>query len=328
MINKVTAEEVAATIKPGIIYITKGTSQQVVSLLPEHVVVRRHFNPTTTVFRRWLIPNPMEDDIIANIIFYPELKGTGRVKETRTTKAGRYGSVKSDGAYNLPNDQTVELPKNVYFFVLLKNPITGEITKTNDKANLEGDFIQELDLRHVVFNEESDLANELPLTAKSRALVTDPLVKELHADDLVVEEGSEWFFESNKHISQLTKDSAVRAWYELGKSGEYFKMFLVERGLYKQPDKKMPLILIGARAWCLHPYLAMFLDKIKENRQTAPVQLARFASWVYLTSKVYTNPGAPGLYWYEATRSDRQGYWVFKPSRIAKLQLPYFLDES
>lgn len=327
VVNRVSKEEVAAAITPGVIYITKGTSQQVRELLPEHVVTEHHYNPTTTTFRRWLIPNLIEDRVIAKIIYYPILEGTGRVRERKSTGKAAYGSVKSSFAYALPNDQTMQLPNNMYFFVLLADPISGEVSKVNAKSNLEGDCIQELDLRHVIFNEGSDIDNELPITARIRSQTTHPVLLDNYKEDYLPLEDSDWFRETNPYIEQLLSDRGVSTWYGLGQRGEYYKYFLVDLESRKGAEDKVPLLLKAARAWCLSPYLSMFLEKVKDNNCTAPVQLAQFAAWVYIASRVLTNPRANGLYWYEPRAANKKGYWVFKPSREAKLQLPTFLQE-
>jgi hypothetical protein len=322
---KQTADEVAAQLSPGIIYLTKGTAQQVRALLPENVAVTTSYNPTTSEFRRWLIPNLLDDGLTARIIYYPKLEGTGRVKENGKKE---YASVKNSNPYALPNDQTVKLPNNQYYFVLLTNPITGEIEKINSKTNLEGAYIQELDLRQVVFDESSEWANELPMTARWRAAQQDKLIIDHLQEDLVPEElSTENNRLAHRYIEQLLANNATSAWYRLGQKGEYYKWFLVETPLFKDEEKTVPLILNCGRAWCLLPYLSLFLRDIRDNSQQAPVQLARFATWINLATTTYASPGFHGLYWRQPRGSGKRGYWCFDASPEAKRKLMSFTSK-
>jgi hypothetical protein len=322
--NKVHASEIADSIRPGVIYLTKGTTQQIKSILPEHVVIRHYYNPTTTTFREWLLPNLFSHETIARVIYYPEVVGTGRIKDTKRTPKSNYGSVQNNSNYAIPNDQTVIVPKGSYFFILLTNPHTGEL---NDKTNLEGEYIEELDLRHVIFNEVLQQKDNLPLTTKLLNSVTNPLLLDILCEEVIEDRYSSWFGEVNPYIIALTTEKATSTWYMLGGKGVYYKYFLVNTKPKKKKDQVVPLILAGARAWCLHPYLAQFINRIKQNEVTAPMYLTQFATWVFLTCTTYANPGANGLYWYEPRSSKTLGYWVFRPSKEAKLALASFLEE-
>lgn len=323
--NRVTKEEIMGQIQPGIIYLTKGTSQQIKCLLDEDVVIEHHYSPTTTVFRQWLLPNPLEDRIIARIIYYPQLEGTGRVRDAKNTSKEKYGSVSSKSLYAIPNDQTVTVPKNVYFFIVLVNPVTGEVEKKGASA-LQGDYIQELDLQHVVFIEDgSKEENFYPLTTKNRRGIKDQLVSAHYTKDDVVGEGG-YFEQVNPYIEALTRTDGATVWYDLGKSGDAYKLFLVSLPTYKDSESKTPLILKVARAWCLQAYLEFFLTPIRDNRTVMPVVLAKFASWVHTSSTALSSPGFNGLYWY-AGNSNKQGYWVFRPSKEAKLCMLKYLDQ-
>lgn len=327
--RQVSKEEIAAALKPGVIYLVKGTTQQIKCLLPETVRIEQHYNPTTTVFRQWLIPNLLDNQLVAKVIYYPQLTGTGRIKATKTTKRSIYGSVQNDSLYALPNDQTVQLPKNIYFFVLLTDPVTGEVNKVNAKNNLAGDYIEELDLRHVVFIEGgSKVDNELPLTAYKKAKTTDPLLLEVYEENAQEQETYSGFQKVNPYIKALLTIDGARIWYELGIKGDFYKFFLVSYASTKDTEHEVPVILKSARAWQLDPYLSMFLEPVRDNATLASTQLTKFANWVYLASMVYTEPQAPGLYWYEPVNKAKKGYWMFKPSREAKLQLPMFLGET
>lgn len=335
MIKKVvTKENVKNQIQPGVIYLTIGTPQQIKCLLADNVVIEHHYNPTTNLFRQWLLPNPIEDKTIARIIYYNKVSATGRLRCYKNVPKDKYGTVSETSIYAIPNDQSVTIPSYTYFFVTLINPLTGEIEKKGTGA-LIGDYIEELDLRNVTFIENGSKEDNLyPITATARKNVKDSLLIEHYSKGEIkvsnyenksnAYEESIYFKQLNTYIKALLKPYGANVWYNLGKSGEAYKLFLSELATYKDSDFKTPYILKITRAWCLQVYLEFFLVEIRSNRSIMPIMLAKFANWVYITSTALSIPEANGLYWFAS--SSKSGYWVFRPSREAKLCLLKYFD--
>jgi hypothetical protein len=330
MKTKISFRTIRNQLEPGNIYLTIGTGQQVTRLsggLVKHT--QRHYNPTVQQFRRLLIPTPLYGPS-ADVIFYPRLEGTGRIRNGPKT----YGTLKPTSTEELiPNDQTVVVPRSKFIFVVLADPITGEIDKSAlaKAKSLEGGCFKLLDLRTVDFEVgllgvpgETEWLNKFPMTALEHAVL-------LQEDNrfYLPYLAQQWNNATEEHqpydketaavirlFESLPTEDGVNQWYHFPECHNYFKWFLVYVDGNKE-GQAIPIALKTGRAWGLALYLEPFLDQMRDNLTLAPLMLSRFALWVWSCNHVYAEPGYEGFYQTTGFKA-KAPYWNFKPSVKAR----------
>jgi hypothetical protein len=242
----------------------------------------------------------------------------------------------------IPNDQTVTVPSNKYIFVVLADPITGEIDKSamSKAKSLEGGYFKLLDLRTVDFEVETlgvpglpDWLNRFPMTALEHAELlredTNFYLPYLAEQWNLASEESQPYDKETASVIQLfdylATEEGVNRWYHFPESHNYFRWFLVY-GSGNKEGQLIPLALSAARAWGLALYLEPFLDQMRENLTSAPMMLARFASWVWACNHVYAEPGYEGFFQTTGYRA-KAPYWSFKPSVKARRAFAKIVDD-
>lgn len=304
-------------LQPGVVYLTIGTAQQVkfICELLEVVQLEVLFEPTTQTIRRALGPR-FTNDLTAVIIQPASFNGTGNVNQKQRSKD--YGTVKSNGQYDLPNDSTFTVDLNTFAFICLleqDNSKPSSIIKS-----LEGGYYQELDLRNIEFidllADRTDLVNQqYPYSSLYRINYETLTGASFPRNEI------QKYNECSRYIEALTTAEGHKTWSKVS-SADYHRLFKPVKRYSEQVQ--YPILLIGGRAYCLYLYLKPILDKVRDG--ASPRKLfGLFATWIYLCNSRWSDDNYYGFI-YEPPKGKRNGYWKFKPSIKARMVYQSWFD--
>lgn len=251
--------EILPQIKPGCVYVTLGTIEQLawicrnLGLEPELL-----YEPPTKLIRTNLEYSSFEYK--AWIIQAKNLKGTGLK-----------GTVLND--YLLPTDSFFYVHQDNYAFISVCG-LEGEVEDKQVTAakKLEGGCYKLLDLRRI---------EDLPAY---------PYVAEHELKySKVIQTGRSSLCPEQSLIDSLNTIEGVKRWGNFT-NGELRKWFVT-------PGIAEPVLLKQFRAQSLIPYIMPFLGQVEEQWSTGKqsVILKRFALWVYLSTEYWTKGSDRGL---------------------------------
>lgn len=251
--------EIIPQIKPGCVYITLGTIEQIawvcrnLGLEPELL-----YEPPTKLVRTSLEYSSFEER--AWIIQAKDLKGTGSK-----------GTVSGD--YLLPTDPFFYVHPDNYAFVSVCG-LEGEVEDKQVTAakKLEGGCYKLLDLR------------------KIKDLPAYPYVAEHELKySKLIQTGRSSLSQEQSLIDGLNTIEGVNRWGNFT-NGELRKWFVT-------PGIAEPILLKQFKAQSLIPYIMPFLAQVEEQWSTGKqsVVLKRFALWVYLSTEYWSKGSDRGL---------------------------------
>ncbi len=299
-------------------YLTIGTAQQVkfICELLEIKQIELLFEPTTQNIRRAVGPR-FANDPVAVVIHPDSTTGTGDINLKPRSKD--YGTVKSNGQYDLPNDSTFVVDQNTYVFICLLE-LEG-VKPAGVVKSLEGGFYRELDLRKVEFidllADRTDIVNQhYPYTSLYRINYEAITGEKYPAIDLYR------YNDCSRYVEALCLPSGHLTWSKVS-NADYHRLFEPTKRFNDQVE--YPILLIGARAYCLYPYLKPLLDRVKKGDSLRRL-MGLFALWIYLCSKRWADDNYYGLI-YEPPKGKRNGYWKFRPSARARMLYQSWFDQ-
>lgn len=305
-------------IKPGVIYLTYGTLEQIewltkaIGCTPEVI-----FFPNTASIRSALMPMILHERR-AVVIVPQTLKTTGLVRINPKQKE-TYGTVKETIKGALPGDQFLQTDKNTYYFVCCLDAY-GEKPKSKPVV---GGLYKELNLLDVKF-----IDIPVPLELKSLIDLKYPY-STLRRIALYNQQGSSLGLvpalpgddACKKLVQSLTTPSGPRAWYSICNS-LFHSHFLTS---FERNGTQTPTVLIIGRVFNLTPYLIEVLELIRLEVYDFKVGLSLFAQWVLLASTSWAEPDNYGLKM--RTSKKKEPYWVFKPSIEARHKWNLLIDK-
>lgn len=289
----------ASDLKPGRVYITYGTAQQIHWLFQnEELNITTLWQPTTKQIRQEIGDNHKVAELFSDpprvVIIHPaKLEGTKFIKPLSKKGSGGNKTVPNDA--RLPSEQYFKVHPSVYCFVICCDA-NGDLDpkKKRQAASLIGGCYEELNLQHLDYEDDTLNGDMLPLSA----------LKGLHAPTIIGDPYKDI-------INDLLTLEGVSRWGGFNRK-EFFKLFLL-------PEHKYPPLLSKAKALCLLPYIEPFIKKIESSHHFCNnlYLLHSFAYWVYCSTFYWSHGTNQGLGVYTKRGAECYKFW---PSTKAKLE--------
>jgi len=279
------------------VYLTLGNVEQLYYVLGRRI--RCLYHPSTAELTKEIEAPVLFED--PDVLVWPlSQSATGLIKARASTAAA--------GA--IPSDQFVRVAPGKRVFIMFCG-VDGLVTKADAAAakKLAGGCFEVLDLRTQHFKtgqpELDSVLKEYPLTAKhslAQLRLLDANINFLAGELTRTPEIA--------LIASLNTTEGIGRWGCFN-SAELYRYFLLT-------NFNKPPLLVWGRAWSLEPYLAPFVNLIKQDLNVAnpSAHLAKFAAWVYGASHHWATPSTPGLSYYQPPKG--LGYYRFNPSIPAK----------